>query len=428
MPPFYLLLMTHRTGRSDSTRMLVLTASVIIEVCLGLILAWPTILTERVTSAHLDFSVQLRWIHALTLVAFAFSTVAAGKLLDRVDPGLCVRAGGVALGVGLAAAGMAGKISVMWLCFAGIVAGSGAGFAYLVPVILAVRLFPSEKGLASGIVAAGFLSGVIIWSRIAVYLVNVHLLSWSVVHILLGLTVLVCCLAGSFFVTRSDTDRREEEWHALSDNFTRPKYMPGGLGDKLASYTFYAIFFVFFVSAFSGHIASGIIQPYGIESLRARGLENKIAMSVSALAVFLFQLASVVGPPAWGMISDRMDRRWVIAVLCGTQGVVLFLMAYTVGSPQSVILFACLTGFNYGGNLGLFPAVTAENFDDRSLTWVYSLIFLAFIAAGVAGPETTDYFFGEAGTGEASLGKTPLVVLAAACLGVSVLALFFKGR
>jgi OFA family oxalate/formate antiporter-like MFS transporter len=405
-----------------------LAASVIIEACLGVILAWPTILTERVSSAHLDVSVQLRWIHSLTLVAFAMSAVAAGKLLDRINPGLCVRAGGVALGVGIAAAGLTGKISVMGLGFAGIVAGSGAGFAYLVPVVLAVRLFPSEKGLASGLVAAGFLSGVVIWSRTAAYLVDVHLLSWSAVHILLGLTVSVCCLAGSFFVTYSGSDPRDEEWHALSDNFTRPQYMPGGIENILASYTFYAILIVFFVSAFSGHIASGIIQPYGIESLRARGLENKIAMSVSALAALLFQLASMVGPPAWGLISDRMDRRWVLAVLCGIQGMVLLLMTYTVGSPQSVILFACLTGFNYGGNLGLFPAVTDEIFDDRSLTWVYSLIFLAFIAAGVAGPETTGYFLNEARTGEASFGKTPLVVLAAACLGASLLALFFKSK
>jgi len=135
----------------------------------------------------------------------------------------------VALGVGIAAAGLTGKISVMGLGFAGIVAGSGAGFAYLVPVILAVRLFPSEKGLASGLVAAGFLSGVVIWSRTAAYLVDVHLLSWSAVHILLGLTVSVCCLAGSFFVTYSGSDPRDEEWHALSDNFTRPQYMPGGI-------------------------------------------------------------------------------------------------------------------------------------------------------------------------------------------------------
>jgi hypothetical protein len=72
--------------------------------------------------------------------------------------------------------------------------------------------------------------------------------------------------------------------------------------------------------------------------------------------------------------------------------------------------------------------VTDEIFDDRSLTWVYSLIFLAFIAAGVAGPEPTGYFLNEARTGEASFGKTPLVDLAAACLGASLLALFFKGR
>jgi len=97
--------MIHRTGRSDSTRMQALAASVIIEACLGVILAWPTILTERASSAHLDVSVQLRWIHSLTLVAFAMSAVAAGKLLDRINPGLCVRAGGVALGVGIAAAG-----------------------------------------------------------------------------------------------------------------------------------------------------------------------------------------------------------------------------------------------------------------------------------------------------------------------------------
>ena len=47
---------------------------------------------------------------------------------------------------------------------------------------------------------------------------------------------------------------------------------------------------------------------------------------------------------------------------------------------------ACWIGFQFGGNLALFPLLTAEYFGTRHLGGNYALVFTAYGVGGVAGP------------------------------------------
>ena len=47
---------------------------------------------------------------------------------------------------------------------------------------------------------------------------------------------------------------------------------------------------------------------------------------------------------------------------------------------------ACWVGFQFGGNLALFPLLTAEYFGTRHLGANYGLMFTAYGVGGVAGP------------------------------------------
>ena len=54
----------------------------------------------------------------------------------------------------------------------GILTGMAMGLSYMVPLINAVQYFPEKKGLVSGIIVAGFGLGSLVFSFLAIILMN----------------------------------------------------------------------------------------------------------------------------------------------------------------------------------------------------------------------------------------------------------------
>ena len=53
---------------------------------------------------------------------------------------------------------------------------------------------------------------------------------------------------------------------------------------------------------------------------------------------------------------------------------------------MTLSIAAAWVGFNFGGNLALFPATTADFFGTRHVGINYGLMFTAYGVAGIAGP------------------------------------------
>ena len=58
-----------------------------------------------------------------------------------------------------------------------------------------------------------------------------------------------------------------------------------------------------------------------------------------------------------------------------------------MGSTEMTLsIAAAWVGFNFGGNLALFPSTTADFFGTKNVGMNYGLMFTAYGAAGIAGP------------------------------------------
>ena len=55
-------------------------------------------------------------------------------------------------------------------------------------------------------------------------------------------------------------------------------------------------------------------------------------------------------------------------------------------SEMTLSIAAAWIGFNFGGNLALFPTTTADFFGTRNVGKNYGLMFTAYGVAGIAGP------------------------------------------
>jgi OFA family oxalate/formate antiporter-like MFS transporter len=109
------------------------------------------------------------------------------------------------------------------------------------------------------------------------------------------------------------------------------------------------------------------------------------AIAGTAMAVF-FSLANGIGRLVWGTLSDRWGRKRSVVIMTATQGLCLLAFTSMAGNEYLLYLAAALIGFNFGGNFALFPALTADEFGNRTIGTNYPWVFLSYGAGGILFP------------------------------------------
>lgn len=369
-----------------SRRGFVILGAVLIQLSLGVIYAW-SVFTPALTTAGWS-KTQTQLVFAAGLATFAVVMVAAGRNLPRVGPRALAVAGGLTLGLGYMAAAVGGGTN-FWAVFfgIGIVGGAGIGLAYVVPIAVGMRWFPDHKGMITGLAVAGFGFGALGWIKVAG--------SWGSVidgfglgttFLLYGVGTAVLVLVGSIWMRMPP-----HGWEPVG--FRAPATAAGSGGEDFApremlrTLQFHLMSFTFAVSAGAGLMAIGLMKLYPVEALGASGVSDVRASAIAgtAMAVF-FSLANGVGRIAWGALSDVLGRKWSVVTMAATQGVFLALFIPMAGNEYTLYVAAALIGFNFGGNFALFPALTADEFGDRTVGQNYPWVFLAYGAGGIVFP------------------------------------------
>jgi OFA family oxalate/formate antiporter-like MFS transporter len=75
-----------------------------------------------------------------------------------------------------------------------------------------------------------------------------------------------------------------------------------------------------------------------------------------------------------------------MALMFLLQGLMMLTLIEMGSTELTLSLAAAWIGFNFGGNLALFPATTADFFGTRNVGMNYALLFTAYGVAGIMGP------------------------------------------
>jgi OFA family oxalate/formate antiporter-like MFS transporter len=180
-----------------------------INLALGILYTWSVIKKGIPTEwGWGDFERSLPY--SVALLVFAFATVLAGRLQDKLGPRWVATAGGVLIGAGCLVAGLAGSSLAGFVIGFGVLGGIGIGFGYASTTPPAVKWFPAGKtGMIAGIVVAGFGVASVYTAPLSQYLLTRY-----------GVSRAMMILAGIFFVAVT----------ALSQLLADPPagYVPGG--------------------------------------------------------------------------------------------------------------------------------------------------------------------------------------------------------
>jgi MFS transporter, OFA family, oxalate/formate antiporter len=96
------------------------------------------------------------------------------------------------------------------------------------------------------------------------------------------------------------------------------------------------------------------------------------------------------------------------------------------GIPALLFLGVASVGFNFGGTLALFPAVTADYFGNKNLGKNYGWMFTAYGVGGIVGPIMAALFKDAGAVRGVDAWQPAFIIAGVACLVAAVLAMLLR--
>jgi OFA family oxalate/formate antiporter-like MFS transporter len=318
---------------------------------------------------------DIQWGFSLFLVCETWVMPLEGWLIDRMGPRIFISIAAVLCGVGWTTLGFVRQLWQLYLFYA--IAGVGAAFVYSGSIAAALKWFPDKRGLASGLIAAGFGSGSALFIPIIASIIRQQ--SYRAAFLYTGLFQGVVIFAAAQILRNPGP-----EFHISK---TASKCVSGAVrrnseqfstGEMLRTPQFYTLYLMFVMMATGGLLVTAEAGPL------AR--EWKISMAALTAALSLTRVANGVSRIFWGWISDRIGREPTMAIgfilQAGCLLSILFLGRLS-GALFGITLV--LTYFTWGEVFSVFPPITGDYFGAANSASNYSFMYSAKGVSSIIG-------------------------------------------
>ena len=300
-----------------------------------------------------------------------------GWFIDKLGPRGFITAAGLLCGLGWAGMGYATSLPMLYVLYC--TAGVGAAFVYSGSIGSALKWFKDRRGLASGIMAAGFGGGTALFIPFISSMIASR--GYQAAFISTGIFQgVIIALVAQFL-------RHPPAEPATAGAKAAPGAKAAGsqLGKRqfttmemLRTPQFYVMYVMFVLMATGGLLVTANAGPMS----RSWGL----TAGALTLAATLSPLANGASRIFWGWASDKLGREATMVTAFLLQAICLVLVV-TVGegSGGMFALTLVLVYFTWGEIYSLFPSMSADYFGTRSATANYSILYTAKGTAAIIG-------------------------------------------
>jgi len=344
----------------SALRFPILLGAVCMQLCLGATYSWSVYVGPlRAATGLSQGLVQAPF----TIFYFVFPATlfCSSFFLTRWGPRRSAITGGVLFGGGWLIAGQGGTHFAVTMLGIGLLAGAGAGLAYIVPIAVCMQWFPRQKGLVTGVAVAGFGGGAALVTQVSGHLI--HLQGFSVYT-----TLTVCGSAFLLLICLSGSCMR----------FPASSRQPASAAVRLRDVARHGAFRLLYSAMFIA-LAAGFAVNANL-----REIQPQPDLQTGLLAVSLFALANAAGRIVWGALFDRHDPARMIQLNLFAQAAVLMILPWLLYERWAMLLFALLTGFNYGGVLVIYAGSVSHLWGTEQVGRIYGWLFSANIPAALS--------------------------------------------
>ncbi len=365
-----------------SKRTLIFVAALIATFCAGFGYSWSIIQSALMTT-HPDWTASAIAItYTLQVSISCLGPIPLSPIITRLNVKQNIMVGGILYGVGLIGCFFFGSSLPMLYLFYGGFAGAGVAFIYPQMMSYSVKVLADKGSLASGLMAAAYGSGAVIWAPVAQGMIGNDGSGLPHTFLVLGLVFLIVIVCMSLFLS----DIPEGYVESLSSKDEKKSSAPAKKtapdktrGEMVKTATCWIMLICFSLALTSGMLA--ISQAKGIVADTAGGA----IAAHAALAVSIITLFNTLGRLFWGTVSTKTGIYNVNIILCIIGAVCMGVLAF-LPSGIGVVIFLALTASCFGGFATLLTPMTADFFGYKNLTVNFGFMYIAFAVAALIGP------------------------------------------
>ena len=326
-----------------------------------------------------------------------------GWFIDRMGPRWFITAAGLLCGLGWVGMGYATSLPMLYVLYC--LAGTGAAFVYSGCIGSALKWFKDRRGLASGIMAAGFGGGTALFIPLISSLLKSD--GYQQTFLVSGLIQGIVIVVVAQFLRHPKAE-------------VEPKAAGGGAAvgrrhfstpEMLRTPQFYFMYVMFVLMATGGLLVTANAGPIA----RSWGYSAELL----ALAATLSPLANGGSRIFWGWASDRLGRESTM-ILSFTLQAMCLLMVVMLGQQSSTWFVASLVlvYFTWGQIYSLFPATSGDYFGSRHATSNYAVLYTAKGVAAIIGPWVGAMLAEQSGSWALGFYGSAVMALIAAAMAV----------
>jgi MFS transporter, OFA family, oxalate/formate antiporter len=384
--------------KAESGRWLLVVTGLLINICLGTVYAW-SVFKAPLKAQWADLTAfQSALPFTVFLAFFAILMWQAGKLMDKFSPRTVAIIGAVIMGIGWIMSKYAPNIWVLTATY-GIIAGSGVGIIYGVPIAVAGRWFPDKKGLAVGLTVAGFGGSALITAPLAKWLIgpadaNFMILGATLANgspaigvmdtfFYLGIAFLFLTVILSMIMVFPPAGYKPAGWTPPPAAKVAVDLDASGM---IKTPSFYGLWLCFIIGSLAGLTAIGIAAPCGKEIV-------KCSADAAAMAVSIFAIFNAVGRPIFGWVTDKLTPRYAAVLSFVIIFVASLIMIFMVaeGAMGLYIVAFCMFWLCLGGWLAIAPTSNITYFGAKNAAKNYGIVFSAYGIGAIIGNLTSGY-------------------------------------
>ena len=316
---------------------------------------------------------ELQITFSILIVVQTFLSPWQGVLVDRFGPRLLLSIGVLVTGLSWILAAQAASLTTLYLTY-GLLGGVGTSIVYVGVIGHMVQWFPDKRGLATGLVAAGYGVGALLTTFPIATVLRESTYDDALMRF--GLIFGIVGLVAAQGLRRPDA-AWQMAWNQRARAATRVSTTPIDLSpiQMLGTRIFWLMFVMMTMMSTTGLMVTSqmgaFTRDFGMASVLVWGLP------LLPLALSLDRITNGATRPFFGWVSDRYGRENTMLIAFALEGTAMTLWLL---SREHAVLFVLLSGlvfFGWGEIFSLFPSTLTDTFGTRHATANYGCLYMA---------------------------------------------------
>jgi len=323
----------------------------------------------------------------ILIVLQTWLSPAQGYFVDKFGPRTLIAAGCILSGLGWVTSAYATSLTMLYLTY-GLLCGVGTGVVYIGIIGQMVRWFPDRRGLATGMVAAGYGFGAIATTFPIDSMIKAAGYQHTLVVFGIGMAI-VGALAALMMRAPTSNDRLPPPAVATSKKNVAPQEM-------IKTPVFWLMFLMMSMMSTGGLM---VILNFAAFS-RSFGVANVMVWGLAALplALTVDRITNGLTRPFFGWVSDRIGRENTMGIAFLFEACAIIGLVLARNDAMLFVILSAVVFFGWGEIFSLFPSTLTDTFGTKNATTNYGFLYMAQGVGSVLGGPIAALIFESTGS------------------------------